>query len=92
MKTLGIASGTSTFGSCRAAGLRNVTPVLCNPDSVDLPPASVDVAFVDKQVQTVTVRDSVAGVYVEPTPKPKPKKADTTVAAPKKTPPSKPTP
>jgi ubiquinone/menaquinone biosynthesis C-methylase UbiE len=30
----------------RAAGLRNVTPVLCNPDSVDLPPGSVDVAFV----------------------------------------------
>lgn len=32
--------------TCRAAGLRNVTPVLCNPDSVDLPPAAVDVAFV----------------------------------------------
>jgi ubiquinone/menaquinone biosynthesis C-methylase UbiE len=30
----------------RAAGLRNVTPVLCSPDSVDLPPGSVDVAFV----------------------------------------------
>jgi ubiquinone/menaquinone biosynthesis C-methylase UbiE len=30
----------------RAAGLRNVTPVLCNPDSVDLPPGSVDLAFV----------------------------------------------
>jgi ubiquinone/menaquinone biosynthesis C-methylase UbiE len=28
------------------AGLRNVTPVLCNPDSVDLPPSSVDVVFV----------------------------------------------
>jgi ubiquinone/menaquinone biosynthesis C-methylase UbiE len=30
----------------RAAGLRNITPVLCNEDSVDLPPSSVDVAFV----------------------------------------------
>ncbi|QDU23671.1 methyltransferase domain-containing protein [Urbifossiella limnaea] len=30
----------------REAGLRNVTPVLCAADSVDLPPASVDVAFV----------------------------------------------
>lgn len=30
----------------RQAGLRNVTPVLCNPDSVDLPASSVDVAFV----------------------------------------------
>lgn len=30
----------------RAAGLKNVTPVLCNPDAVDLPPGSVDVAFV----------------------------------------------
>jgi ubiquinone/menaquinone biosynthesis C-methylase UbiE len=32
--------------SSRQAGLRNVTPVLCNPDAVDLPPASVDLAFV----------------------------------------------
>lgn len=30
----------------RDAGLRNVTPVLCSPDSVDLPPNSIDVAFV----------------------------------------------
>jgi ubiquinone/menaquinone biosynthesis C-methylase UbiE len=30
----------------RAAGLRNVTPVLCSQDSVDLPPNSVEVAFV----------------------------------------------
>jgi ubiquinone/menaquinone biosynthesis C-methylase UbiE len=30
----------------RDAGLRNITPVLCNEDSVDLPPCSVDVAFV----------------------------------------------
>jgi ubiquinone/menaquinone biosynthesis C-methylase UbiE/intracellular sulfur oxidation DsrE/DsrF family protein len=30
----------------RDAGLKNVTPVLCNFDSVDLPPKSVDVAFV----------------------------------------------
>lgn len=30
----------------RQAGLKNVTPVLCSPDSVDLPPNSVDVAFV----------------------------------------------
>lgn len=30
----------------REAGLRNVTPVLCNPDSVDLPPNSLDVAFI----------------------------------------------
>jgi ubiquinone/menaquinone biosynthesis C-methylase UbiE/intracellular sulfur oxidation DsrE/DsrF family protein len=30
----------------REAGLRNVTPVLCSVDSVDLPPAAVDVAFV----------------------------------------------
>jgi ubiquinone/menaquinone biosynthesis C-methylase UbiE len=30
----------------RQAGLRNVTPVLCNQDSVDLPPDSVDLAFV----------------------------------------------
>ena len=30
----------------RDAGLRNITPVLCNEDSVDLPPGSVDVAFV----------------------------------------------
>ncbi|MCI0705398.1 MAG: methyltransferase domain-containing protein [Planctomycetia bacterium] len=30
----------------RDAGLKNVTPVLCNPDSVDLPPNSVDVAFI----------------------------------------------
>ena len=30
----------------RKAGLKNVTPVLCNPDSVDLPASSVDLAFV----------------------------------------------
>ena len=30
----------------RKAGLRNVTPVLCNFDSVDLPTDSVDVAFI----------------------------------------------
>ncbi len=30
----------------REAKLRNVTPVLCNEDSVDLPKGSVDVAFV----------------------------------------------
>ncbi len=30
----------------RDAELKNVTPVLCNFDSVDLPPKSVDVAFV----------------------------------------------
>ena len=30
----------------RAAGLHNVTPVLCNQDSVDLPANSVDVVFV----------------------------------------------
>ncbi len=30
----------------REAKLRNVTPVLCNEDAVDLPKASVDVAFV----------------------------------------------
>jgi ubiquinone/menaquinone biosynthesis C-methylase UbiE len=30
----------------RAAGLKNVTPVLCNPDAVDLPPAAVELAFV----------------------------------------------
>jgi ubiquinone/menaquinone biosynthesis C-methylase UbiE len=30
----------------REAGLHNVTPVLCNEDAVDLPPGSVDVAFV----------------------------------------------
>jgi ubiquinone/menaquinone biosynthesis C-methylase UbiE len=30
----------------REAGLKNVTAVLCNKDSVDLPPSSVDVAFV----------------------------------------------
>lgn len=30
----------------REAGLKNVTPVLCNFDAVDLPPKSVDVAFI----------------------------------------------
>jgi ubiquinone/menaquinone biosynthesis C-methylase UbiE len=30
----------------REAGLRNVTPVLCSPDAVDLPPNAVDLAFV----------------------------------------------
>src|SRR6266404_5140391 len=30
----------------RKAGLRNVTPVLCNQDAVDLPPNSVDLAYV----------------------------------------------
>ena len=30
----------------RDAGLKNVTPVLCNSDSVDLPANSVDVAFI----------------------------------------------
>ncbi|HZU34365.1 MAG TPA: class I SAM-dependent methyltransferase [Gemmataceae bacterium] len=30
----------------RQAGLHNVTPVLCDEDSVDLPPNSVDLAFV----------------------------------------------
>ncbi|HEY2784429.1 MAG TPA: methyltransferase domain-containing protein [Fimbriiglobus sp.] len=30
----------------RAAGLQNVTPVLCNQDSVDLPANSIDLAFV----------------------------------------------
>lgn len=30
----------------RQAGLKNVTPVLCNPDSVDLPKESIDLAFV----------------------------------------------
>jgi len=53
--------------------------------------SSVDVAFLDRQVQTVTVKDSVAGVYVEPVPKVKPKKTDTT-ATPKKTPAKKTTP
>jgi ubiquinone/menaquinone biosynthesis C-methylase UbiE/intracellular sulfur oxidation DsrE/DsrF family protein len=32
--------------TCRDAGLKNVTPVLCNPDAVDLPPNSLDVAFI----------------------------------------------
>lgn len=32
--------------SARDAGLKNVSPVLCNFDSVDLPPNSVDVAFI----------------------------------------------
>ncbi len=32
--------------TCREAGLKNVTPVLCNQDSVDLPPNSVDLVFV----------------------------------------------
>jgi ubiquinone/menaquinone biosynthesis C-methylase UbiE len=32
--------------TCRDAGLKNVSPVLCNPDSVDLPANSVDVAFI----------------------------------------------
>ncbi|MBL8866303.1 MAG: methyltransferase domain-containing protein [Planctomycetia bacterium] len=32
--------------TARDAKLRNVTPVLCNEDSVDLPKGSVDVAFV----------------------------------------------
>jgi ubiquinone/menaquinone biosynthesis C-methylase UbiE len=32
--------------TAREAGLRNVTPVLCNPDSADLPPSSVDLVFV----------------------------------------------
>lgn len=32
--------------TCRDAGLRNVTPVLCNDDSVDLPPNSIDLAFI----------------------------------------------
>jgi ubiquinone/menaquinone biosynthesis C-methylase UbiE len=32
--------------TCRNAGLLNVTPVLCNQDSVDLPANSVDLAFV----------------------------------------------
>ena len=32
--------------SCRDAGVRNVTPVLCGPDSTDLPPDSVDLVFV----------------------------------------------
>jgi ubiquinone/menaquinone biosynthesis C-methylase UbiE len=30
----------------RAQGLRNITPVLCNEDSVDLPPHSVDLVFI----------------------------------------------
>lgn len=30
----------------RKAGLRNVTPVLCNQDAVDLPPNTVDLAYV----------------------------------------------
>lgn len=32
--------------TAREAGLKNVTPVLCNEDRVDLPPGSVDMAFV----------------------------------------------
>jgi ubiquinone/menaquinone biosynthesis C-methylase UbiE len=32
--------------TAREAGLRNVTPVLCNPDSADLPPNSADLVFV----------------------------------------------
>lgn len=32
--------------SARETGLRNVTPVLCNMDAVDLPPNSVDIAFI----------------------------------------------
>jgi ubiquinone/menaquinone biosynthesis C-methylase UbiE/intracellular sulfur oxidation DsrE/DsrF family protein len=32
--------------TCRDAGLKNVTPVLCNPDAVDLPPDSVDLAYI----------------------------------------------
>ncbi len=30
----------------RDAGLKNVTPVLCSPDSVELPPNSIDAAFI----------------------------------------------
>src|SRR4051812_13072805 len=32
--------------TAREAGLKNVTPVLCNPDSADLPANSVDLVFV----------------------------------------------
>jgi predicted methyltransferase len=32
--------------TAREAGLKNVTPVLCNQDSADLPPNSVDLIFV----------------------------------------------
>lgn len=32
--------------TAREGGLRNVTPVLCNQDSADLPPSSVDLIFV----------------------------------------------
>jgi ubiquinone/menaquinone biosynthesis C-methylase UbiE len=32
--------------TARESGLKNVTPVLCNEDQVDLPPASVDLAFI----------------------------------------------
>ena len=42
---------------------------------------SVAIAFLNRQVQTVTVTDSVAGVYVEPTPAIKPKKTDSAAAA-----------
>ena len=40
---------------------------------------SVTIALRDRQVASVTVADSVAGVYIEPTPPPK-KKADSTAA------------
>ncbi|MGH3055358.1 MAG: hypothetical protein ACRDL7_10320, partial [Gaiellaceae bacterium] len=40
---------------------------------------SVTIAFHERQVASVTVTDSVAGVYIEPTPPPK-KKADSTAA------------
>jgi hypothetical protein len=39
---------------------------------------SVAIAFVNHAVQTVTVTDSVSGVYIEPTPLPKKKKIDST--------------
>ena len=31
--------------TCEEAGLRNVKTVLCTPDSVQLPPRSIDLAF-----------------------------------------------
>ena len=40
----------------------------------------VAIAFRERQVRTVTVADSVAGVYIEPTPPPK-KKPDSTATA-----------
>lgn len=76
----------------KAQSLYKIASKDTTKDSVRVSPSisyvrgrSIAIAFLNHAVQTVTIQDSVAGVYVEPTPKPKPKKNADSLAVPPKT-------